>query len=51
MDEILTTKQRLKHVEEIKCTDKVKHLKNENNSKTTIMKILSESIYSDEWYI
>ena len=44
MDEILTIKQRLKHTEEMKCIDEIEHLRNENNSKSTITKILSENL-------
>ena len=43
MDEILTIKQRLKQAEERKYTDEIKHLRNENNSKNTMIKILSEN--------
>ena len=35
MDEILKIKQRLKHAEEMKCSDKIKYLRNENDSKCT----------------
>ena len=44
MDEILTIKQRLKHAEEIKCTDEIGHLRNESSSKSTIVKILLENL-------
>ena len=43
LDDILTIKQRLKQAEERKHTDEIKHLRNENNSKSTIIKILSEN--------
>lgn len=44
MDEILTIKQRLRHVDEINCKDEIKHFRNENSSKSTITKILSENL-------
>ena len=37
-------KQRLKDAEEMKCTDEIEHLRNENNSKSTIIKILLENL-------
>ena len=50
MDEILTNKQRLKHGEEIKCTNEIKHLGNENSSKNTVIKH-RQKIYPDECYM
>ena len=44
MDEILTIKQRFKHAEEMKCTDEIEQLRNESNSKSTIVKILLENL-------
>ena len=44
MDEILKTKQRLKHAEEMKCTDEIEHLRSKNNSKSTIIKTLLENL-------
>ena len=44
MDEILTIKQRLRHVDEINCKDEIKHFRNENSSKSTITKILLENL-------
>ena len=35
MNEILTIKQRLKQAKEMVCTDEIKHLRNENNSRGT----------------
>ena len=35
MDEILKIKQRVKHAEEMKCSDKIKYFRNENNSNST----------------
>ena len=43
MDEILTIKQRLKRAEEMKYTDEIEHLRNEN-----ILKVLS---YKQRWKI
>ena len=43
MDEILTIKQRFKQAEERKYTDEIKHFRNENNSKSTMIKMLSEN--------
>lgn len=44
MDEFLTIKQWLKHAEEMKCTDEIEHLRNKNNSKSTIINILLENL-------
>ena len=44
MDEILKIKQRLKDAEEMKYTDEIEHLRNENNSGSTIIKILLEKL-------
>ena len=45
MDEFLTIKQWLKHAEEMKCTDEIEHLRNKNNSKSTIINILLENLF------
>ena len=34
----------LKHVEKIKCTDEIAHLRYERNSKSTIIKVLLENL-------
>ena len=34
--------------EEMKCTDAIKHLKNENSSESTIIKIVRKRIHPDE---
>ena len=44
MDEILKIKQRLKDAEEMKCTDEIEHIRNENNSNSTKIKILLENL-------
>lgn len=44
MDEFLTIEQWLKHAEEMKCTDEIEHLRNKNNSKSTIINILLENL-------
>lgn len=44
MDEFLTIKQWFKHSEEMKCTDKIEHLRNKNNYKSTIINILLENL-------
>ena len=44
MAEIITVKQRITYVEETQSRDEVKHLREENSSKTAIIKILSENI-------
>ena len=44
MGEILKIKQRLEDAEEMKCTDEIKHLRNENNSKSNTIKILLENL-------
>ena len=42
--EIVTINQRIKSVEETQSRDEVKHLREENSSKTAIIKVLSENI-------
>ena len=42
--EIITVNQRIKSVEETRSRDEVKHLREENSSKTAIIKILLENI-------
>ena len=44
MGEIITVNKRIKSVEETQSRDEVKHLIEENSSKTAIIKILSENI-------
>lgn len=44
MDEFLPIEQWLKHAEEMKCTDEIEHLRNKNNSKSTIINILLENL-------
>ena len=44
MGEIITVNQVIKSVEETQSRDEVKHLREENSSKTAIIKILSENI-------
>ena len=44
MDEILKIKERLKKADEMKCTDEIEHLRNENNSKSAKIKILLENL-------
>ena len=44
MGEIITVNKRIKSVEETQSRDEVKHLIDENSSKTAIIKILSENI-------
>ena len=44
MPEIFNITQRIKNIEQTNCRDEVKHLREENNSKNEIIKILSENI-------
>ena len=44
MGEIITVNQIIKSVEEMQSRDEVKHLREDNSSKTAIIKILSENI-------
>ena len=46
MQEIFNITQRIKNIEQTNCRDEVKHLREENNSKNEIIKILSENISS-----
>ena len=47
MQEIFNITQRIKNIEQTNCRDEVKHLREENNSKNEIIKILSENICSN----
>ena len=44
MVEIITINQRIKSAEETQSHDEVKNLREENSSKTAIIKVLSENI-------
>ena len=46
MQEIFNITQRIKNVEQTNWRDEVKHLREENNSKNEIIKILSKKISS-----
>ena len=46
MQEIFNITQRIKNIEQTNCRDEVKHLREENNSKNEIIKILSDNISS-----
>ena len=46
MQEIFNITQRIKNTGQTNCRDEVKHLREENNSKNEIIKILSENISS-----
>ena len=44
MQEIFNITQRIKNIEQTNCRDEVKHLREGNNSKNEMIKILSKSI-------
>ena len=46
MQEIFNITQRIKNVDQANCRDEVKHVREDNNSKNEIIKILSENISS-----
>ena len=46
MQEIFNITQRITNLEQTNCKDEVKHLREENNSKSEIIKILSENVSS-----